>query len=157
MLFENSCLLDAGTSFAHSSLSRNLIPWRTSMKRMIGAACGVLAMMAVPVLASAQTVHAVNSKKADLHLSEPMVVGTQTLEPGDYVFQCQTIDGKEYLVVKSNEGDEVARVPCTPETLDKKVAISEFRMASRDGKQYLTSVRIQGETIAHRVVTTSAG
>jgi len=49
---------------------------------MIGVACGMLAALAIPVLASAQVVHPEMTKKADMHLTEPMIVGTQTLKPG---------------------------------------------------------------------------
>ncbi len=121
------------------------------MKRMIGVACGMIAALAIPVLASAQVVHSETSKKADMHLTEPMIVGTQTLKPGDYKYQCFTSNGEHFLVITSESGEEVARVPCTPEPLAKKAETSEIRSTKRDGKLYLTSVRIRGELIAHRV------
>ena len=80
-------------------------------------------------------------------------MGTKTLESGDYYLQCRVIDGAHYLVATSVVGDvEAARVPCKPETLDKKVQESEFRTTRRtDGTQVLTSVRFKGETVAHTV------
>ena len=122
------------------------------MKRMIGVACGMLAALAIPVLASAQVVHPEMTKKADMHLTEPMIVGTQTLKPGDYQYQCLTVNGEHFLVITSEAGGEVARVPCTPEPLAKKAELSEIRTTTRDGKSYLTSVRVKGDTVSHRIV-----
>jgi hypothetical protein len=125
------------------------------MKSIISVVCGVLATVAVPVLASAQPPHAVNSPKAEFQLSEPLVVGSVTLKPGAYTFQCKKIGEQEFLVVTSaDDGREVARVPCRPEELQKKTEISEFRSVPRsDGIYALSSLRIKGETVAHRVVT----
>jgi hypothetical protein len=125
------------------------------MKDMVPVLCGVLATIAFPVLASAQPAHAANSPKAEFQLSEPLAVGSQTVKPGDYRFQCKRIDGQEFLVVTSaDDGREVARVLCKPEELPKKVDISEFRsVPGPGGIQVLSSVRIAGETMAHRVVT----
>lgn len=122
------------------------------MKRMISVACGMLAALVIPVLASAQVVHSETTKKADLHLTETIIVGTQTLKPGDYRYQCFTINGETFLVITRQSGEEVARVPCTPEPLAKKAETSEIRSTTRDGKIYLTAVRIKGETVAHRIV-----
>jgi hypothetical protein len=121
------------------------------MKRMTGVACGMLAALAFPVLASAQVVHPETSKKADMHLTEPMIVGTQTLKPGEYRYQCITMNSETFLVITSDAGEEVARVPCTPEPLAQKAEISEIRSTTRNGKIYLTSVRVRGETVQHRV------
>jgi hypothetical protein len=123
------------------------------MIRSILISCAVLATIALPTRASAQPVHAGHSAKGEISLSQPLVVGTKTLKPGDYTIQCKTIDGQEYLVVTSVEDRaEVARVPCTPQTLQKKVNVSEFSTVERsDGSSVLTAVRIQGESIEHRV------
>lgn len=122
--------------------------------KILSLLCGVLAIVAVPALASAQPSHA-NSPKAEFQLTEPLVVGSETLQPGDYKFQCKKIGDAEFLVVTSaDDGREVARVPCKPEQLQKKTEISEFRSVPRpDGIHVLSSVRIKGETIAHRVAT----
>ena len=51
---------------------------------------------------------------------------------------------------------EVARVPCTPQPLQKKIDISEFRSVERsDGSNVLTAVRIRGVDRApgHRKLT----
>jgi hypothetical protein len=125
------------------------------MMKIISVLCGVLATVAVPAFASAQPPHAVNSSKAEFQLTEPLAVGGETLKPGDYKFQCKKIGEQEFLVVTSaDDGREVARVPCRPEELQKKTEISEFRSVPRpDGIHALSSVRIKGETVAHRVVT----
>jgi hypothetical protein len=117
-------------------------------------ACGVVAMLAFPALASAQDAHG-PSKKADFHLSAALVIGTTTLQPGDYRFQCLFIDGGHYMIVKSvDDGKEVARVPCTPENIVRKNDMSEFRSISRaDGSRELSAVRFKGEMISHRVAS----
>ena len=122
---------------------------------IIAVVCGVLATVALPALASAQPPHAVNSPKAELQVTEPLAVGSETLKPGEYKFQCKRIGEQEFLVITSaDNGREVARVPCRPEELQKKIEMSEFRSVPRpDGIHALTSVRIKGETVAHRVVT----
>ncbi len=126
------------------------------MKRILIAACGVLAFVAWPVLGSAQpTHHAANSPKTDFHISQPLTVGGETLKPGDYTFQCKKINGQDVLVVTSAEdGREVARVPCRPESLATKTSVSELRSVPRpEGGNALTAIRIKGESVAHRVVT----
>ncbi len=117
--------------------------------------CGVLATVALPALASAQPSHAANSPKAEFQITEPLVVGSETLKPGDYKLQCKKIGDAEFLVVTTaDDGREVARVPCRPEQLQKKTEILEFRSVPRpDGIHVLISVRIKGETVAHRVAT----
>jgi hypothetical protein len=126
------------------------------MKSLI-AASAFLALVACPGLASAQEHHGAKSPKTDLHVSTAVVVGDKLLKPGDYKFQRVDIDGKQFLVVKNDDGEEIARVPCEAETLSAKVPMSEFRSVTKDGKLYLTAVRIKGETIAHRVVPNPAG
>ncbi len=118
------------------------------------AVCAALVALAFPRFAAAQAVHEGDSKAIELHLSEPLVVGTTTLKPGDYHFQCKHVDGQQFLVVTSDdERREVTRVPCTPENLPAAVKVSEFRSRTApDGMKVLSSVRIKGETIAHRVV-----
>ena len=44
-------------------------------------------------------------------------------------------------------------MPCVQETLDATVTDSDYRSIAReDGKRTLTSVRIKGESVAHRLV-----
>ena len=121
------------------------------MKRVIGFLFIVALFVALPRAAFAQD-HA-NSPKAEFNLTKSLVVGTTTLEPGLYTFQCLFVDGKDVLVVKSAEdGKEVARVPCTLEQLSRKIELSDFRSITRsDGAQALTAVRIKGEMVAHRL------
>jgi hypothetical protein len=124
------------------------------MKRLI-IICGVLLLLAVPAFASAQASHAENSGKADFKSSTSFVVGSQTLPAGEYKFQCKTIDGRHYMVVTSpDDGAEMARVPCEPETLSAKAANSEIRSISRqDGPTVISSVRFKGEMVAHRIIS----
>lgn len=121
------------------------------MKRLIVVVFGLLAMFARPALAQAP--HQ-DSKPASFHISEALVVGTTTLKPGDYKFQCKMIDGKDYLVVTSvEERAEVVRVPCTPEAIASVSTSNQFLSRSGiDGSRELTAVRIKGETIEHRLV-----
>lgn len=127
------------------------------MKRTIVAMIGVLAALAIPVLAAAQPAHTeMSTKKADLTLTQPLIVGTATLAAGEYRYHCVTINGETFLVMTSDRGDEVARVPCTPEPLAKKAELSDVRTTTRDGKTYLTAVRIKGEMVMHRLVLPAA-
>jgi hypothetical protein len=124
---------------------------------LIAIACGVvLSVFSLPALVSAQGAHEyhADSKKSEVHLSTSLLIGTATLQPGDYVFQCRIVDGKTYLVATSAVGEvEVGRVPCTPVALDKKVTESDFRTTRRaDGVNVLTSVRFKGETVVHTIV-----
>jgi hypothetical protein len=124
------------------------------MKRFISVAFGVLALLALPALASAQATHSDANHKADFHLSVAVVVGDKTIEPGDYRFECKMIGSEHVIVVKdADSGDELARVPCKPVTLDQKVDVSQYRTVNRNGSNVLTDVRIKGETIAHTVVS----
>jgi len=124
------------------------------MKGVIAAILGFLFVLGFWAFARAQPIHEGDSRKADLHVSQPLAVGDTVLKPGDYKFQCKHIDGQQFLVVTSDEdGREVARVPCKAEELQKKADVSEFRSVPRtEGWSRLTGVIIKGETIAHRVV-----
>jgi hypothetical protein len=125
------------------------------MKRTIVVMIGVLAALAIPVLAAAQPAHSEMTKKAELHVTQPLVVGTQTVQVGDYHYYCVTVNGETFLVVTSDDGGkEVARVPCTPEQLAKKADMSDIRTITRNGQVYLTAVRIKGEIVMHRLVPT---
>jgi hypothetical protein len=123
------------------------------MKRLIVLMSALAFLVALPHAALAQD-HEGNSPKADLHLSRALVVGTTTVQAGDYRVQCLFVDGKHVLVMtSSDDGREVARVPCTEEQLSGKVQLSDFRSIVRpDGTEALTAVRIKGEKIAHRLV-----
>ena len=122
------------------------------MKRLLLTACASLAVLLLPVVTSAQPVHA-DSPKVTMVLVQDVVVGTTTLKPGEYKFQCRTFDGKTFLVVTSLSGQEITRVPCVREMLDAKVEDSELRTLLRpDGQHALTAVRLKGETVSHRIV-----
>jgi hypothetical protein len=127
------------------------------MKKLIAAAA-LAAVSLLPVRAFAQATphdHAADSSRVLITVSQPLVVGTTILQPGDYKFQCRTFGGKTFLVVTAvDTGKEMVRVPCVRETLDAAVVESQFSTTAReDGKRVLTGVRIKGEAVAHRVVT----
>ena len=123
------------------------------MKRLVLVACASLAVLLLPLAATAQPAHA-DSPKATMTLTQNMTVGTTILLPGEYKFQCRTFDGKTFLVVSSVEtGKEITRVPCVRDMLDAKVPDSELRsLIARDGTRTLTGVRIKGEMVSHRIV-----
>jgi hypothetical protein len=126
------------------------------MNKMIAAAALVAAFL-FPARAFAQATHdhPADSPKATIVVSGQLIVGTTILQPGEYKFQCRTFDGRTFLVVTTVEtGKEIVRVPCVREMLDAKVTNSEYRTFARDdGTRVLVSVRIVGESVAHRIVT----
>jgi hypothetical protein len=123
------------------------------MKHVLLAACAAAVLFTMPVRALAQTEHA-DSPKATVTVTKPLVVGSATLTPGEYKVQCRLLAGKTFLVVTSvASGKEITRVPCVKDALDGKVRESELRSFTRpDGTNELTSVRIKGESVAHRLV-----
>ena len=123
------------------------------MTRIVVFACAIVALVAVSSPAADQTMKA-KSPKAEFTFSNELVVGTTTLKPGTYKFQCVTVGEADFLVVTNDEGKEMARVPCKPEELKAKNEVSDFRFVRRpDGVAELTAVRIRGEKIGHRVAT----
>jgi len=127
------------------------------MKKLIAAAA-LVAVFLLPARAFAQATphdHAVDSPKVLIVVTQPLVIGTSILKPGDYKFQCRNFGGKTFLVVSAAEtGKEIVRVPCVREMLEGAVPETQFSSIAReDGKRELTSVRIKGESVAHRLVT----
>jgi hypothetical protein len=110
------------------------------------------ALTAAPAAAQAPQGHG-GGKAAVTEVAKALLVGTVTVEPGTYRFECKHLDGRDYLVVSIVESkEEVAKVPCTPINLERKVQYTELRTMKRpDGALVLTQVRIAGETIAHGV------
>lgn len=123
------------------------------MKRLILSVC-VTVFALIPLAAAAQGAAHENSPRATITVDNPTLVGTTTLKPGEYRFQCRHIDGKTYLVVSAVEsGKEIVRVPCQEEALPVKVDASQLRVVvGADGTRTLQSVRIKNDTIAHRIV-----
>jgi hypothetical protein len=125
------------------------------MKKM-SAAVALVAALLIPVRAIAQAAHdhSYQSPKAVISVAEDLVVGTVTLKPGEYKFQCRTFGDRTFLVVTNvYTGKEIARVPCVREQLNGVISDSEFRtIAQADGTHTLVSVRIKGESVAHKVV-----
>ena len=123
------------------------------MKRFILAASVAVVALLLPLRAAAQPAHA-DSPKARLTVVNELVIGTATLQPGEYKVQCKTIEGKTFLVVISTEtGKEVARVACVREAFDGKVPDTTYGTTPDPaGKRTLTWVRIKGETSQHKVV-----
>jgi hypothetical protein len=124
------------------------------MKRLILVASAALVALLLPLRAMAQPAHA-DSPKATLFVTQDLVAGTVTLTPGEYRIQCKHVDGKTFLVIVSTEtGKEVSRVPCVEETLEAKVSDTQYGIKRLEsGAATLTWVRIKGETAQHKVVT----
>jgi hypothetical protein len=116
------------------------------MNRLFAVA--VLAVFVLAPLVSAQETHP--TSKTELSFSTPVVVGGTTLSPGRYRFECKWIDGQHVMVVMQ-KGKEVARIPCTPVTLESKVDETGYRTILREDVRVLTEIRIKGETIAHKL------
>jgi hypothetical protein len=122
------------------------------MKRFLLVASIAVTALALPLRAATQPVHA-DSPKATLTVVNELVIGTATLQPGEYRIQCKTIEGKTFLVVVSiQSGKAVARVACVQEAFDGKVTETTYGTKSDGGKRTLTWVRIKGETTQHTVV-----
>ena len=123
------------------------------MTRIAIVACAVFALLAVPARAADQATHA-KSPKVDFTVSHALVVGTTTLKPGAYTFQCVMVGDRDFMVIQDEEGKEVARVPCEAADLSTVNAVSDYRFSSRpDGTWELTGVRVRGEKIEHRVAS----
>lgn len=122
------------------------------MKTLMFAVCAVAAVLIPGRVAAQDPAHA-DSPKVSITVADPTIVGGTVLKPGDYRFQCRHFDGKTFLVVSDvGTGKEIVRVPCAEESLPQKTEYSELRSLLRpDGTRVLQSVRIKGETIAHRV------
>jgi len=122
------------------------------MKHAIVAVAAAV-ILVLPLRAFAQPAHA-DSPKATVTVIERVVVGSATLQPGEYKVQCRLFEGKTFLVVSSGEtGKEIVRVPCEREILSARVTETELRASARpDGTRALESVRIKGELVAHRLI-----
>lgn len=123
------------------------------MRSLMFAVCAA-AVVLFPMRAAAQDPLHADSPRVTITVSNPTLVGDTTLTPGQYRFQCRHFDGKTFLVISQAEsGKEVLRVPCEQQALNEKLVNSELRAIVRpDGTRVLQSVRIKGETIAHRIV-----
>jgi hypothetical protein len=121
---------------------------------LLAASIAAALFLALPARALAATDHAADSPKATVTVTSPLAVGNAVLKAGDYKVQCRLFEGKTFLVVWSVEtGKEVARVACVKDALTDKVSASQLRSLARpDGTQQLQSVRIKGESVAHRLV-----
>ena len=122
------------------------------MKTLILGLCAA-AMVLFPLRAAAQPpMH--DSPKVTISVMTPTVVGTTVLKAGDYRFQCKHVNGKSFLVVSEvGTGKELVRVPCEQDVLRDKNENSELRsFVGADGARALQSVRMKGETVAHRLV-----
>ena len=123
------------------------------MRSLLFAVCAASVVL-FPLRAAAQDPLHADSPRVTMTVSNPTLVGTTMLKPGAYRFQCRHFDGKTFLVISQAEsGKEILRVPCDQESLDVKVAESELRaIVNPNGTRVLQTVRIKGETIAHRIV-----
>lgn len=116
------------------------------MNRLLAVA--MLAVLALAPAVSAQDEH--QTSKTNISFSTAVAVGTATLSPGRYRVECRMIDGQHVMVI-IQQGKEVARIPCTPVTLDSKVDETGYRTVLREEVRVLTEIRIKGETIAHKL------
>ncbi len=124
------------------------------IKKVIVAVVGLL--LALPLVASAQQ-STPNSPKRVLNVTEQIVVGNKTIEPGQYAFQCVMIDGVEYLRVTSGNKTEIARVPCKPSSLASKAEVSLYQtVPGPNGTRVLQSVQLKGDSAAHVVVQSAS-
>jgi hypothetical protein len=123
------------------------------MTRIVVFVCAFVALVAVNARAADPNMHP-KSPKVEFNTSTTLAVGTSTLKPGTYKFQCVTIGDADFLVVTNEDGKEVARVPCRPEELTARNDMSDYRFTRRpDGMAELTGVRFRGEKVTHRVIT----
>ncbi len=122
------------------------------MKHFLIALSALSILALAPAVASAQTDHPVS--KATIVFSQPVIIGTQTVPAGEYRFECRVVDGQHTMIVTSRAtGKEVARLKCTPVSLDTIVELTQYRSAkAADGTLVVTEVRIHGEKVGHRIV-----
>ena len=121
------------------------------MKRLLIVLSCAAAVLFLSTPAIAQSAH-VHGGKARLQVSTPLQVGSTTIQPGDYKFQCRNIDGTDYLVVTfAATGQEAARVPSNPETLDRRCR-NRFSDCGRLRRHEEARRGQSAETIAHAVV-----
>ncbi len=122
------------------------------MKRLLYLTLGALALCSLPARVLAAPAHDDGVHKSEVVFVSPVVVGSTTIAPGSYKAECITVDGHHYIVIKSAEKGELARVSCEPVDLGRKVETSQFGLKKRaDGAFVLTEIRVKGETISHHV------
>ena len=79
-----------------------------------------------------------------------MRVGETLLKPGQYLFK-HTMEGDDHVVAfTTTTGNEVARVKCKLEPLDKKAKETAIHTSpGSGGERILTAVQVQGENAKH--------
>ncbi|MBL8168349.1 MAG: hypothetical protein JNJ50_09360 [Acidobacteria bacterium] len=89
-------------------------------------------------------------KKGEMKLSSPLRVGETLLKPGQYLFK-HTMEGDDHVVAfTTTTGNEVARVKCKLEPLDKKAKETAIHTSpGSGGERILTAVQVQGENAKH--------
>jgi hypothetical protein len=116
------------------------------MTRLFGVIAILLLAALVPVGYAQDHV-----SRASITLTEAVVVGTTTVEPGEYRFECKDVDGQHFMIV-SREGKEVTRTQCNRVELNAKIKQTSHRTMMRENTRIMTELRINGETFAHRLV-----
>jgi hypothetical protein len=131
----------------------SLLRFGAAMKQMMLAVFAVAAALLSMPIAAQEPAH-IDSPKATILVSQPIVAGSTTLKPGEYRFRCRHLDGKSFVVITAVEsGKEVVRVPCAAHSLEAKVVDPELRtVVQPNGSRTMKSVRFKGESIEHRVV-----
>ncbi len=87
-------------------------------------------------------------KKGAMTLTTPLRVGDTVLKPGNYVFQ-HKVDGEDHTVIFTKAGNEVARVKCKLEQLEKKASRTALYTHDEAGEAILDAVAVEGENFKH--------
>lgn len=88
-------------------------------------------------------------RTGEMKVASAIRVGQTLLNPGTYKFQ-HVIDGADHVVIFKQNGDEVARVTCRLEPLDKKAKKTALSTHVSDtGETILDAVEVRGENVKH--------
>ena len=87
-------------------------------------------------------------KKGAVTLTNPLRVGDTVLKPGNYVFQ-HKVEGEDHFVIFQRAGDEVARLKCTLEPLEKKASRTALYTHEETGESVLNAIVVEGEKVKH--------
>lgn len=88
-------------------------------------------------------------KTGEMTLTSPMRVAQTVLQPGTYTFQ-HMIEGADHVIVFKKNGEDVVRVTCNLEPLDKKAkSTALYTHAGDAGEVILDAVAVRGENVKH--------
>lgn len=90
-------------------------------------------------------------KKGEMKFTSATRVGQTVLQPGTYMFQ-HMIEGADHVVIFKKNGDEMARVTCRLEPLDRKAKKTALYTHQGDaGEVILDALEVRGETVKHLI------